>query len=759
MLNPPIRVTTIPDNRVQTMTYFDPTTNQNATCSDSCPLLTDSGVPYQDFLFNGAKSITGVQIKLSGWKGAGPGLHLLQLLSSGAFASAADKQNGQSCFAPAASNATKTGDWSEKDANTGIPGTVATVLVSEVEVGTNPNQGPSFTWLPYVSASGDYDVTMLVPGCTQFQDCALRTSVKVTVFPGPGVNPQVLEVDQRNTEDANVVLYSGPVVPTTPGFVMTVSMTLADNPKGTGQNGNYELVADRIQLVLREANTGNTTTTSGSGNGTSSVQTGFGFFEWPLKDTNTIDATAKLANSSETALDAISFALFNAIGGNSSLRASPAPVITAVAHHSSGTIFLGGNFTLSSGPANGAANIVAFTGGALKALPDNGLNGPVTSLVLDGDNLFVGGAFTSTGSGQTKSQGVIRYNVAQSQWVVVGAGVDGAVDSLSFAGSQLQVAGNFTHLLPSTTAGGYAVWNTNNGTWSTQSSLLVGSMTLVGNTTSPKGLDNVQFVAGSVSAFSKYGSTGFVMLSKGGSDGAPKITSLGVQLAGVANSTSSTRRRRRSTHALRAWLPKIEFSSLFARAADSAPVQNQLPNATAAAGPAVYAGAFWTNGSSSDEVAIIGGNFSLPASTGGSAQNVAIYDQNTGAVNPLKGAQVNGVVRALLVQDNTLYLGGTFTVEGGAVGFAAYDLAKQEWVATGDALKPGANGAVGVLSLTTSDSKSGSIIVAGAFGGAGSLTCNAICAFDTSSKQWSAFGSGIAGQVAVVTYAGVSAPA
>jgi hypothetical protein len=752
-------VTSIPDNTIQALTYVDPTTGKNATCTDKCPLLTDSSIPYQDFLFSNAKSITGVQIKLSGWKGAGPGLHLFQLLSSGAFASAVEAQNGQSCFAPAASNTTRTGDWNEVQADAGIAGTVVNILSAPVKVGTNPNQGPSFTWMPYVSASGTYDVFMLVPGCSKLNDCGRRTSVRTTVFPGPGLDPTVQDVDQTNQQDATVLLYSGPIVPTNPDFVMTITQVLSNNPKGNnGQNGEFQLVADRVQLVLRQATGGNTTTTTGGGS-SSNVQTGFGFFEWPL-GTSGVDATERLANTTETALNYIAISMFNAVGGNSSLRATTSPVITSVAHHSSGTVFLGGNFSLTTGSATGSNNVVAFINGQLKALPDNGVNGAVTSLVLNGDDLFVGGAFTSTSAGQTKSQGVLRYNVGQNSWSAVGGGVDGAVASLSFSDSQLHLAGNFTHLLPSTTAGGFAVWNTNNGTWTTQSSLLSGSLTLASNTTSVKGLDKVQFVAGRVSAFSKFGSTGFVTLSNGGENGVPKITPLGVQLdqAGSTSSSSASRRRRsQTTHALRSWLPKIEFTGLFARAViaerDLSPTQ--LPNATTTTGPSVYAGAFWKNNTGSTEVTIIGGNFSLPASTGGSARNVAVYDPKTGMVIPLKGAQVDGAVRALLVQGDVLYVGGAFTLEGGANGFAAYDLAKQEWVSTGDAMKTSTDGELSVLSLTSSAAKANTVVVAGVFGGAGALTCNAICAFDTSSKQWSAFGTGVGGQIATVTYAGV----
>ena len=58
-------------------------------------------------------------------------------------------------------------------------------------------------------------------------------------------------------------------------------MTPAANPAGPRQGGKYEMVADRIQMVLNSANI-----TGGGDNGTGRSQgtlSGFGFLEWPLR--------------------------------------------------------------------------------------------------------------------------------------------------------------------------------------------------------------------------------------------------------------------------------------------------------------------------------------------------------------------------------------------------------------------------------------------------------------------------------------------
>ncbi|KAJ3794740.1 cortical protein marker for cell polarity-domain-containing protein [Lentinula aff. detonsa] len=750
-------VTTIPDNTVQTLKYLDPTTQQNSTCSNTCPLSTDSSILYQDFLFDSPLSITGVVITLSEWTGDGPGLHILQLLSSGAFASAIDSNNVQSCFAPNPSNTTRTGDWEVKVAQTNISGTTQSVLVSDVAVGTSASAGPSLTWQPYVSASGNYDINMLVPGCTNFQDCAARTTVTVTIFPGNGLDPTVTNVDQTNTEDASVPIYNGPILPTTPDFVTTITMTLANDPTGSGSNGQYELVADRIDLVLTSANATTSSNSSGSGTDSSSGSTeGFGFFEWPLSSTSSVDATSILANSTETSADQAAIDLFNGIGGNGTISSENA-AIASVAHHSSGTIFLAGNFTTSSN----SNNIVSFKDGSTSPLPNNGLDGSVTALALDGDNLFVGGSFMDTSSASTNGQlkGLALYNVQSQKWSALGAGVNGKVSSLAVSGGQLFIAGNFTQLFTSSSASagsdapGFAVWNISNSVWVNSGGFVVGSMTFVANETSP------QYIAGNVVASESIGASGMVMVQNSGSD-VPTVSPLGVQLDGLAASTSTSSTRRRSIVPRTSWISHVRLSQLFSKRQTSSSTLASLPDPAPAVAPAVLAGAFWTNSTSNDEVAVIGGNFSfLPSgSSFGSAQaaNLGIYDQARATISALQGNQINGTVRSLLVDGDTLYVGGQFTISGLNVnGFAIYDLAKQQWDVSGvQALQPTSGSSVIVRSITTSTSKANTVIVAGTFAQAGSLTCQAICSLDTSSNQWNSLGNGINGEVSSVTYAG-----
>ncbi|KAI0087929.1 cortical protein marker for cell polarity-domain-containing protein [Irpex rosettiformis] len=769
-------VTTIPDNAVRTLHYTDPHTGQNQSCSDPCPLLTDPAIPYQDFLFDSSLDITGFQLTLSQWQGASSGLHLLQLLSSGAFASSVDADNGVSCFAPNASSTARTGTWIEKDVQTNIPGTIQAVLVSDVNVNTSPAQTPTFTWRPYVSTSGDYTVNLLIPGCTNLQDCALRTSVTVTVFPGDGQSPVVTTVSQQNTDDTVKQIYSGPVVPTTPDFSMTISMALSNPPAGNGQNGQYELVADRVQLVLNSANITSVPSGNGTNSTSTSAQTSFGFLEWPLSQTDSVTTTGVLPNTSLTSLDSAGITFFNALGGSSSLQTISASIISAAVQHPSGTIFVGGSFSLSSGSAQGALNIAQWKDEHLAKVSGNGLDSSVSALVLsaDGRTLFAGGSFKDTSDKSTNSKlsGVASYDVQNDAWAPLNGGVNGAVEGLELTSDNLLlVVGNFTETGDGTLANGLAAWNLTSNTWISSGGFLVGKMTFVGNSTAPSKSDGQsQLLAGSISASFKFSAAGFVTIQNGesSSNGMPKITPFSVQVQGSPNMTSSSMsnitanvKRHRAHNNRRSSIFSGWVGGFFRRQSDTTANLAPLPTIAPSNAPSILAGAYWTNSSTKRENAILGGNFTYTSTNGGIVQNIAVYDIDAGAVTALPGNQVNGTVRSLFVQDDSLYIGGSFSVSGTNFdGFAVYNLAREEWDTVGFQPLSGTSGSsasgVVVRSITAPTPESNAIIVGGSFSQGGSTSCRAICSFNTENKAWSALGNGIQGEVSSVSYAGSS---
>jgi hypothetical protein len=581
------------------------------------------------------------------------------------------------------------------------------------------------------------------------------------VFPGGGQAPTVTVVSQQNQNDAVQQIYSGPIVPSSPNFVMTITMTLADNPTGSGQNGKYRLVADRVQLILNAANI---TGTHINGNGTAgNGNTAFGFLEWPFSLSSGGNASTGLPNTTETSLDTIGLSLFSSLGGIAGLSGSSGSAVAAVAHHPSGAIFIGGTFNLSTPSAN---NIVVFKNGALTALSGGGLNAPVTSFALYGDTLFVGGSFTgtSTNSIQGSLSGIASYDIAHDQWSPLVAGVNGPVKSLIIDNGQVSVAGNFT-LINSASSGspgrgsqGLAVWNISNSAWVNGGGFLLGSLTFAGNGTAPaKGQKQSQILAGNIQDALSYGASGFVLL-KNGDGGQPEVNPLRVQLGDdISTSTATTNRRR--AHLPRSpttWIFRhVALPRLFVR--QSSATLAPLPPSPPAPAPAVLAGAFWTNTTNSEQVAIIGGNFTFTNGNTVSA-GVAIYHPSTGALTPLQGQAINGTVRALLVQGTFLFIGGEFTVPGTDIAsFAIYDLVHNTWVSSGVPALQGTGGAsIVVRSLSAPAAKANTVIVGGSFAQAGSLQCHAICSWDVVGKQWNALGSGIQGDIASVAYAGVS---
>jgi len=611
--------------------------------------------------------------------------------------------------------------------------------------------------MPYVSASGQYDINLLVPGCDEFQDCDLRTSVDVTVFPGGDQQPWVTTVSQRNTQDTVTNIYSGVVVPSSPSFVATVTMSLAKNPEGSGSGGRYRIVADRVQLVLRSPDISGT---SPNGSGGAGSKTGFGFLEWPLSANSVPGASAGiLPNTTQTPLDIAGFDLFNALGGSTNLLSSGAFVNTVV-QHPSGTLFLAGRFSLTSGTASGASNIVAFGGGALHVLSNNGLNGNVSTLLLVGDRLYVGGHFTDTTTGSTNGalSGVAVYDVVQDRWTALGGGVDGTVSGLGYTDGRVQVVGNFTRVRNARgdTEGlqvhGLASWIVETGGWANSGGYLVGSLDVIVNGTQSKDIQDVQYIAGHISSSLRYGANGFALLATGTDGGLPEVTTLNTTLNPVGSTDSSPSRRSTTVAQKRSFMPSVTLKHLFKRQQSSTPAQTPSQSGNS---PAVYAGAFWTNSTSKQQMVILGGNFSLP--TLGGASGLAAYNLETGVLSALPGSNVVGVVRTLLVNGDTLYVGGQFTIQGSNLnGFSIYDLVGGRWAS--DGLQPlvTSTGTVSVRSLTLPEARSDTLVVAGFFESAGSFPCRAICALNVNSKQWTSLGNGFGGgQVSTVVLAGV----
>jgi len=134
-------------------------------------------------------------------------------------------------------------------------------------------------------------------------------------------------------------------------------------------------------------------------------------------------------------------------------------------------VVVGGEFDSAGGvSANNVArfNTQTNTWSALGTGSSNGVNDRVTALAVVGNEVVVGGWFTSAGG--VSANRVARFNTQTNTWSSLGTGsqngVSGVVTALAVVGNEVVVGGNFT-LAGGVSANYVARFNTQTNTWST----------------------------------------------------------------------------------------------------------------------------------------------------------------------------------------------------------------------------------------------------------------------------------------------------
>jgi hypothetical protein len=319
----------------------------------------------------------------------------------------------------------------------------------------------------------------------------------------------------------------------------------------------------------------------------------------------------------------------------------------------------------------------------------NGVDGRVNALAVVGNEVVVGGSFTSAGG--VSANRVARFNTQTNTWSALGTGssngVSSTVSALAVVGNEVYVGGLFT------SAGGVSAnfvarFNTLTNTWSTL------------GTGSSNGVNDY------VRALAVVGNEVVV--------GGDFIFAGGVSANNVARFNTQT-----NTWSTLGTGSSNGVSSGFVSAVDAlAVVGNEV---------------------------VVGGDFIFAG--GVSANNVARFNTQTNTWSTLGTGSQNGVsggifpsVTALAVVGNEVVVGGNFTSAGGvsANRVARFNTQTNTWSRLGTGSSNGVSGgSVYALAVVGNE-----VVVGGRFTSAGGVSAIRVARFNTQTNTWSTLGTG-----------------
>jgi hypothetical protein len=307
----------------------------------------------------------------------------------------------------------------------------------------------------------------------------------------------------------------------------------------------------------------------------------------------------------------------------------------------------------------------------------NGVNSTVYALAVVGNEVYVGGYFTSAGG--VSANRVARFNTLTNTWSSLGTGSSNGVSgtglvyvyALAVVGNEVFVGGTFTEA-GGVSANRVARFNTQTNTWS---SLGTGSSNGVNNQVNALAVVGNEVVVGG----------GFTSAG-------------GVSANYVARFNTQTN----------------TWSSLGTGSSNG--VNNQV-NALAVVGNEVFVGGVFT-------------------SAGGvSANRVARFNTLTNTWSSLGTGSSNGVnywVNALAVVGNEVFVGGTFTQAGGvsANGVARFNTQTNTWSTLGTGSSNGVSGSVFALAVVGNE-----VFVGGNFTSAGGVSANRVARWNSGTSR------------------------
>jgi hypothetical protein len=424
-------------------------------------------------------------------------------------------------------------------------------------------------------------------------------------------------------------------------------------------------------------------------------------------------------------------------------------IVRAVAADGQGNVYVGGSFIVVGGISNPVNNIARFntqtnTWSTLGTGSSNGVNDRVNALAVVGNEVVVGGFFTSAGG--VSANNVARFNTQTNTWSSLGTGSSNGVNdyvyALAVVGNEVFVGGRFTEA-GGVSANYVARFNTQTNTWSslgTGSSngvnervfalAVVGNEVVVGGSfTSAGGVS-----ANRVARFNTQTNT-WSSLGTGSSNG---VNNNVLSLAVVGNEV----------------VVGGGFTSAGGVSANYVARFNTLTNtwsrlgtgSSNGVGDIVRALAVVGN-----EV-VVGGRFTEAG--GVSANNVARFNTltntwsslGTGSSNGVSGGSSFPAVYALAVVGNEMVVGGFFTSAGGVSAnyVAHFNTQTNTWSSLGMFSSNGVNDRVFALAVVGNE-----VVVGGFFTSAGGVSANRVARFNTQTNTWSSLGTGSQNGVSV----------
>lgn len=404
-----------------------------------------------------------------------------------------------------------------------------------------------------------------------------------------------------------------------------------------------------------------------------------------------------------------------------SLSPRLAPVTSLVVEGD--TLYVAGNFSGSN-----FSNIFSISGGNATSLSGGGLNSEVMTMYQNGSTIYVGGNFTNTQDNKsTGLKGVAAYSTENNAWQALGAGVNGVVMyivpfTLNITANQsesvLGISGFFDSVFgfgsnKTFSVENFAVWVPSRQNW--LHNLNVATISVKGELTAQTEVPGFSpLFSGNISS-QALGASGAVQLTD------YKSLALQQYPVQVQDQRSTPSLRKRAT--------------------------GSQQNITGAVTGLIYT-------ENSLNITIIAGNFAATGSDGSNITNLLFIngtnsDQVTGMGS---GITTDSVFTSLATYKTTLFAGGSIsgTVNGNSIGgLVLYDLAAAAFSAAQPAGLQGTNVSVNAIAPQPN---SANVYVGGNFESAGALTCPSVCLWDTDRNQWISPGTGLIGSVSSMTW-------